>query len=249
VIGGGQTGAEIVSRLLVDTPKLPKEVIWVSRRSNFCPLDESPFANELFTPAYSEYFYKLKSEERSKLLDEQKLASDGISLDLLETIYRRLYALEFLHGRGRVCCLRPNSRFEGMDRCGREWMLTIKNTFDDSPEAIVADVVILCTGFEYRMPDFLGSLSDRIHWTAEGYSVRSDFSIEWDGPSDHKLYVQNAARKQRGIPDPNLSLMAWRSATIINSMMKRKVYDVDQSSSLFDFEVMSTRRQTVGGLL
>jgi lysine N6-hydroxylase len=249
VIGGGQTSAEIVLRLLGDLPSLPREIIWISRRSNFCPLDESPFANELFTPAYSAYFHSLKPGEKSKLLAEHKLASDGISLDLLETIYRRLYAIEFLHKRGRICTLRPGCRFEGMEACGREWMLTIKNAFDGQPEAMMADVVILCTGFEYKMPEFLCPLSGRIHWTEDGYCVRRDFSIEWDGPSDQKVYVQNAARRQRGIADPNLSLMAWRSATIINSMMKRQVYDVDQASSMFDLETTDARKEAVGGVL
>lgn len=249
VVGGGQTGAEIVLRLLLETHKLPKEVIWISRRHNFLPLDESPFANELFTPSYSEYFYKLSSEEKSRLLGEQKLASDGIAMDLLEAIYRRLYALEFLHGKGRVCSLRPDSQIEAMDRYDNEWLLTVNSPRIDRMQSIPADVIILCTGFEYRMPRFLSALSRRIHWTQHGYCVGNDFSVEWDGPKDHKIYVQNAAHQQRGIADPNLSLMSWRSATIINSVTKTNVYDVGQSSSLFDLEPTYKNRQAVGGLL
>ena len=32
--------------------------VWVTRRSNFLPLDESPFTNELFVPAYSDFFFQ-----------------------------------------------------------------------------------------------------------------------------------------------------------------------------------------------
>ena len=248
VVGGGQTGAEIVSRLLLDTARLPKEILWVSRRHNFLPLDESPFANELFTPAYSEYFFKLTPAEKARLLLEQKLASDGVATDLLERIYRRLYNLEFLHHRGRVCALRPGSRIEEIERVDREWLLTITSSVGNRAESLPADIIILCTGFDYRMPPFLSGLKPRIRWTDDGYCVGRDFSIEWDGPADHKIYVQNAAQKQRGIADPNLSLIAWRSATIINSLMKRQVYDIEQTSSLFDWEQEQKTRQAVGGL-
>jgi lysine N6-hydroxylase len=66
--------------------------------------------------------------------------------------------------------------------------------------------------------------------------VRSDFSIEWDGPPGLRVYAQNAARQMRGVADPNLSLMAWRSAVIANSLLGRAVYDVNGESSAFDFD-------------
>jgi lysine N6-hydroxylase len=40
----------------------------------------------------------------------------------------------------------------------------------------------------------------------------------------------------RGVADPNLSLMAWRSAIIANSLLGRQVYDVGGESSVFDFD-------------
>lgn len=249
VIGGGQSGAEIVARLIHDISELPKEVMWVSRRSNLFPLDESPFANELFTPAYSAYFHRLMPKQKARLLAEQKMASEGIAMDLLERVYRQLYALEFLHNRGQVCSLKLGCQLEGMERCGGEWLLTLDDRMEDQRETVVADMVILCTGFEYRMPEYLEPLSDRIHWKEDGYCVGSDFSIEWDGPPDQKIYVQNAARKQRGIADPNLSLMAWRGAMIINSMLQTNVYDVEQSDSLLHGNAVCGKTQGVGGRL
>lgn len=49
------------------------------------------------------------------------------------------------------------------------------------------------------------------------------------------MYVQNAARPRRGVADPNLSLMAWRSATIVNSLAGKRIYDLEGSSSAFDW--------------
>jgi len=64
VVGGGQSGAEVVWHLLADTPHLPRQLIWTSRRENFLPLDESPFTNELFSPGYSDYFFSLPPDSR-----------------------------------------------------------------------------------------------------------------------------------------------------------------------------------------
>jgi lysine N6-hydroxylase len=67
------------------------------------------------------------------------------------------------------------------------------------------------------------------------YQLAEDFSIAWDGPADRRIYVQNAARDRRGIADPNLSLIAWRSAKIVNSLLGRAVYDVTDEVPLVDW--------------
>ena len=66
--------------------------------------------------------------------------------------------------------------------------------------------------------DFLGDLIGRFEMTAGEPSVREDFSVVWDGPDDRKIYLQNASVFQRGLADPNLSLNAWRSQVILNSI-------------------------------
>jgi lysine N6-hydroxylase len=100
---------------------------------------------------------------------------------------------------------------------------------------ICADLVVLCTGYAYERPDCLAPLADRIHWSDGGYRVDGDFSIEWDGPRERRIYVQNAARHSHGIADPNLSLAAWRSAVIVNSVCRRRVYDTSECSAAIEW--------------
>ncbi|MCM3386492.1 lysine N(6)-hydroxylase/L-ornithine N(5)-oxygenase family protein, partial [Bacillus subtilis] len=107
VVGGGQTGAEVFQHLISNTDAMPASVAWVSRRWNFFPLDESSFTNELYTPEYSDYFYGLSETQRRQLLAEQKLASDGISPSLLESIYRRVYELRNVLGHPCDLHLQP----------------------------------------------------------------------------------------------------------------------------------------------
>jgi lysine N6-hydroxylase len=236
VIGGGQTGAEIVQHLLSSPDKVPKTLFWISKRSNFLPLDESPFSNELFTPNYSDYFYGLSAQDRVSIVAEQKFASDGISNSLLERIYQLLYQAEFLNGSGRCCSLYPRCELVGMTPSVQGgWVLTLSDGFNCMVTNVEADVVVLATGSVYKPLPALNPIMDRLAHGEHGFIVQDDYSIQWDGPPDLKIYIQNGAKHCRGVADPNLSLMAWRSAKIINSLAAECVYDIAESNSVFDF--------------
>lgn len=236
VVGGGQTGAEIVQHLLSTPDKVPNALFWVSNRSNFLPLDESPFTNELFTPNYSDYFYGLSAQDRVSILAEQKLASDGISNSLLERIYQLLYQAEFLNGSGRRCSLCPRCELTGITPSMHGgWVLTLRDGFNCTVTSVEADVVILATGSTYKPLPALSPIMDRLAHGERGFIVQDDYSIQWDGPPSLKIYIQNGARHHRGVADPNLSLMAWRSAKIVNSLAAECVYDIAESNSVFDF--------------
>ncbi|HEX2090821.1 MAG TPA: SidA/IucD/PvdA family monooxygenase [Longimicrobiaceae bacterium] len=248
VVGGGQTGAEVVSHLLADDRALPERVLWISRRANFLPLDESPFTNEMFTPGYSDYFFGLGAPERAGLLREQKLASDGISGELLDSIYRRLYLLELVEGRTGLCSLYPRRELEALDPCRGAWTLEVNGGADGARETLHADVVVLATGAEYRVPPCLAPLDGRIPRAGDELVVRDDFSVEWDGPPELRIYLQNGARHRRGVADPNLSLMAWRSARIVNSIAGRHVYDVEEAHPLVRWAALPPQPPTGGTL-
>jgi lysine N6-hydroxylase len=235
VVGGGQSGAEVVWHLLLDLAHLPAQLVWISHRSNFLPLDESPFTNELFNPGYSDYFFSLTPAQHDTLLAEQKLASDGISQGLLQRIYDRLYDLEFLEAGGRLVRLLPGCEVTGMEHTSAGCDLALRDRWG-ATRTVRADVIVLGTGSSYALPEALQPLASRMSWNRDGFPVRADFSIEWDGPPELRIYAQDAARHMRGVADPNLSLMAWRSAIIANSLLGRQVYDVSGESSVFDFE-------------
>jgi lysine N6-hydroxylase len=235
VVGGGQSGAEVVWHLLLDLEHLPAQLVWISHRPNFLPLDESPFTNELFNPVYSDYFFSLTPEQRNTLLAEQKLASDGISQGLLQRIYDRLYDLEFLETAGRRVRLLPGHEVIGMEHTSAGCDLALRDR-SGATRTVRGDVIVLGTGSSYALPEAMQLLASRMSWDRDGFPVRADFSVEWDGPPELRIYAQDAARHMRGVADPNLSLMAWRSAIIVNSLLGRQVYDVAGESSVFDLE-------------
>jgi lysine N6-hydroxylase len=156
VIGGGQAGAELVNHFLADSRNLPSSLLWVSRRENFLPLDDSPFTNELFTPEFAEYFYhNMDRDSKFRLLERQKLASDGGSMNLLQDIYRRLYIIRFVEHRPRMAHLLPNHKFTSIRRT--DGGLTLRSA-DGQPIEHEVDLVLLATGHQYRLPDCLEPL-------------------------------------------------------------------------------------------
>ena len=236
VIGGGQSGAEVVRELLRGTHGRARSIVWVSCRANLFGLEDSPFVNEWFFPQHSSWYNALPPETRRRVLEDQVLASDGIRLETLESVYDLLYALEVgqheppldyeIHLSTDVEAVVPG---QGGER------LTLRNRLTGSAGQVTADVVVACTGYDWVLPAFLDGLSPKLS-LRDGWrggielAVRDDFSVEWDGPENCRLYVQNGAVTQHGVSDPNLSLLSWRSATILNSILGRSAYDCGAES-------------------
>lgn len=231
VIGGGQTGAEILASLIATSERLPTRVHWISRRYNFLPLDESPFTNELYTPGYSEHFRTWDAETRVRFLREQVLTSDGISESTLREIYRRLYELEFLEGEPARVYLWPARELVGLSAAGSQYELEVLNRADGQRVALTVDYVILCTGARYELPGYLEPLCPRLSKSGSGLAADENFLVHWDGPPGLRIYAQNASCNSHGIADRNLSLLAWRSAKILNHVAGRRIYDLDESGS------------------
>lgn len=221
VVGGGQSGAEVMLHL-VGLPKerRPRSITWVSQRENYLPLDNSPFTNELFMPCFSDRFAKMSQLERKLFLERFVLASDGISESTLRAIYQALYRHAFLEPNPCDITLRPGCNVSRCINAGAGHRLTLQRGRDDV-EDVMADIVILATGYQNAVPDFLEPIADRLEQVDNELAIGEDFSVCWDGPPDSRIFIQNASLGQRGLADPNLSLLAWRARRILDSLLGR----------------------------
>jgi len=231
IVGGGQSGGEVVEALLGD-PGSMTELTWISRRHNFEPINDTPFSNQVFSPEYVQAYLKLSGEQKQAALRNSILTSDGLSISTIHSIYRRLYALRYLEPGALSATLAPNRDVIQMERNGNAYRLIVRNHFDGGIEVLHADAVVLATGYRFRLPDAVASLSDRISLDRNGYPVlNDDYTMHWTGPRSNRLFAQNAGRYSHGIADSQLSLMAWRSASIVNTLLGRQHFDAEPDNA------------------
>jgi lysine N6-hydroxylase len=236
VVGGGQSGADLFLNAFRGAWGEPSQVNWVSRRNNFNALDEAAFANEYFTPEYVSSFVGLDAGARQHMLDEQKMTSDGITADSLLSIYRELYHRFEVLGLPRNARLLPSRSVTGLESRGTGWELRLEHHLDHGFDLIDSDVVIFATGYRPVLPQMLSPLLPRLNLRDEcSFKVRDDFTLEWNGPAENNIFAVNASMQTHGIAEPQLSLMAWRSARILNRALGRDLFDLSMPSPLIQW--------------
>jgi lysine N6-hydroxylase len=80
---------------------------------------------------------------------------------------------------------------------------------------------------------FLDPIAGRCEREGSEYKIDHSFAVQWDGPAENNIFLQNAARGQRGLADPNLSLLSWRSQRILDRL--RGVRTEHQLGSFIDW--------------
>ncbi|WP_326851779.1 lysine N(6)-hydroxylase/L-ornithine N(5)-oxygenase family protein [Actinocrinis sp.] len=221
VAGGGQSGAEAFLDLISrPESERPACVSWISRRRNYFPIDDSTFTNDFYMPEYSEYFYRLSESKRAELNSAHILSSDGISESTLRAIYQQLYRLQFIERDEHRFGLLPNRTIVSVDRASSGVFEVMLRHNDESGQSqcLPVDAVVWATGFRPAPKTFLEPLMSRIETENGEARVDEDFAVSWDGPPDRNIFMQNAVRGQRGLPDVNLSLNAWRAQRIVNRL-------------------------------
>jgi lysine N6-hydroxylase len=232
VVGGGQTGAEVVLELLRGTWGELAGLSWVSRRLNFEPLDESPFTNHLFTPGFVSVFHGLDPARREALLARQKLAGDGISAATLRELHDRFYEFSVTREGPRFELL-PARELLAVERRGAGFELTAHNLLDDQRERVEADWVILCTGLREQLPPCIEPLLPELELDEHGRpQVERSFELRRRRRTGERIYIVNGGRTTHGIAESQLSLMAWRSAVILNDVLGRRRFAVERERDL-----------------
>ena len=215
---------------------LPQEIAWISERVNFHPLENACFSNEFYSPSYTKYFYELPFETRVKKLNAQILTSDGISEDLADIIYNKIYELKFVKKSNAKFHLLLNHSVRSIENTTSGHNLSILNLDTGRDLQKNFDIVILATGYQYVVPQVLKSIFPEIS-SLDNLEINSDYSIKWAN-SQNKIFIQNGAKHQFGIADPNLSLSTWRNATIINSLLNKDVYNLNLDSPIINHQLI-----------
>ncbi len=236
IIGGGQTGADIVLNALNGVWGKPEKLTWISRRPNFQPLEESAFIDEYFTPDYVNCFYDLPELTKRREINTQKFTSDGITHRCLTDIYQIMYQRFDVKAEKRWITLQPNRTAHGIRATKSGFNIHCCNALDKNEEVHQADLVILATGFESALADCLTPILPLLNLDNNSSLILGrHFDVQWKHQKTNKIFAVNAGLSSHGIAEPQLSLMAWRSAIIINHLSNKKLFDVSDSQGFIEW--------------
>ena len=235
IIGGGQTGLEIFRNGLQENWNRAHKITIISDRQTFQTLDEASFSNDFFTPDFINSFFEVKGEIKDQIVNNQKFMSDGNTPAYLDDFYNELYLDKFYHKKFTDYEILPMRWVNSMNKTSMgSFIVNAVNTMHDKTEVAEYDVVILATGFETKIPNCLESLIDNIEFDKNGRPIlEKDYSFKTDLPSANKIFAMNFSRHCHGIADPQTSLMAWRSATVINSLTNKTIYQANNYKNIF----------------
>jgi lysine N6-hydroxylase len=218
VIGSGQTSAECVGALLGHGYH---NIRWMGRRSWFAPLEDSPSANDLYRPAYQEFFLGLPREARERLVSGQILTSDGISPGTLRGLYQTNYEERLRTGHYPVTIM-PSRTVVSARQVGDEIELECLAAGGD--ETHRASHVVVAAGRKAAPLPFDDDLLSEVEVDEVGEPIiEGDYSIRWKRSDDNKIFVLNRGRYVQGLVDSNLSILPIRSAMILNAIAERDV--------------------------
>ncbi|NTJ44216.1 SidA/IucD/PvdA family monooxygenase [Agrobacterium larrymoorei] len=235
IVGSGQSAAEIYHDLLSDIDIYGYRLEWLTRSPRFFPLDLTKLNLEMTSPDYARYFHHLPEKTRDQVLREQASLFKGINSSLLKDIYDTLYRKRL---KGDVAtALVPNSELVDMHYSPGKKLFSLRFRHQEQEETFTreADSLILATGYEYKEPDFLAGVSNRLKRDARGrLAVDANYAVDRQG---REIFVQNLDIHTHGFVAPDLGMACLRNATILRAITGHEVYLIEEQTAFQTFDV------------
>ena len=229
VVGSGQSAAEIFYDLLANAPE-QQEITWVTRSERFFPMEYTKLTLEMTSPDYMDHFHGLDEATRSELVRAERQLYKGISGDLVDAIYDLLYQRSLdgpppvrLAARQEVTGARPSA--DGLD-------VTVQERLTGAESQLNADLVISATGYESAAPELIRSLPHVSFDAAGRPNITRDFTL--DGGRG-RLFIQNGADHTHSVSSPDLGMGPYRNSIILNRIVGREVYPVEERIAFQSF--------------
>ncbi|KAI5293243.1 hypothetical protein KEM52_005719 [Ascosphaera acerosa] len=235
IIGGGQSAVELSEEFAARYPNSKVELIM--KGSAMRPSDDSPFVNEIFDPESVDSFFHQDATTRRQQLEENKLTNYAVvRLHLLEQVYDKIYRQRFLNPDESTWALRihTNRKLTQVSQLPSGKMrIALEDSKTGRPvqKEEEYDLVILATG--YRRNPFLHVLKpvrpllrqparqDRDGEQDSDIAVSRDYRLLFNPGQvapDAAIWLQGSCESTHGLSDSLLSILAVRSAELVDSM-------------------------------
>ncbi|KHE72682.1 lysine 6-monooxygenase [Halobacillus sp. BBL2006] len=238
VVGSGQSAAETFRELLKEQRNCGFRLDWITRSPGFASMEESKLSLEHFSPDYVNYFYQLPQKQKDEIFASQGLYYKGISNHTINDIYNLLY--EYSVGRedlnvdlqvlSEVNDIKRKSD-GGYELSCYHWQKKEEFSHD-------SEVVIAATGYKPNVPAFVHHLGDLIEWDEDGrYKVTADYRLKQQESSVNEIYVHSGISHTHGVGSTNLGLAVHRNKVIINHLLDREVYPMQEKTIFQSFSI------------
>lgn len=235
VLGSGQSAAEIFYDLLQEVDTKGYELNWITRSPRFFPLEYSKLTLEMTSPEYVDYFYNLPPHKRDYLIKNQKHLYKGINQDLISAIHDTLYAKRVIAKEPLKVSLRTNAELKKTALNNDSISLELHQIEQDKYFKHETEGLILATGYNYQLPEFIKGISNRILWDEQDrFAVERNYSID---KNHREIFVQNVELHTHGFATPDLGMVAYRNSYIINEMTGVEHYPIEKKIAFQQFEV------------
>jgi diaminobutyrate--2-oxoglutarate aminotransferase len=228
IVGGSQSAVEIALDLIRRWPCV--RVTMYIRRFGLRLKDTSPFSEEGFFPAFTNYYYAA-SRARKRELDEYMRPTNYSSVDgdVLHELYQQIYE-QRLDGNQRVF-VEGNREVTGAAVDGQRVRLRIAELNTREVEEKPHDLVILATGFrdlgpsprQEPVPPLMRSLAGEFVFDRDGYlAVEPDYCVTPHDPLTPPLFLNGLCESSHGIGDAgSFSLLPIRAKRIVDGLVSR----------------------------
>ncbi|MFT3858015.1 MAG: SidA/IucD/PvdA family monooxygenase [Aquabacterium sp.] len=233
VVGSGQSAAEIYLDLLRDRPRLGYRLDWITRAPRFFPLEYTKLTLEMTSPDYVDHFHALPPARRDTLLQSQQVLYKGINRSLINAIYDELYRQD-LQGQGTQGLMTHTALTSCRhDAASKRFTLGLQHTELGRTRQLSCDAVVMATGYAWRQPPFMEGIEGRLRRDARGrLDVARNYSIDLLG---REVFVQNAELHTHGFTAPDLSMAAYRNSVILQAMLGKAPYAIEERIAFQQF--------------
>uniref|UniRef100_UPI00016A6224 SidA/IucD/PvdA family monooxygenase n=1 Tax=Burkholderia ubonensis TaxID=101571 RepID=UPI00016A6224 len=217
VIGAGQSAAEVFIDLARRFPHVDASL--VMRAGALKPADDSPFVNEIFSPAFTDVVYAQPQDARRALLERYRDTNYAVvDRPLIEQIYEMLY-LQRVDGAPRHALL-ANRAIEAAARTATGQIeLTLRDRLSGDTHTERFDGLVLATGYRRDTHTaLLDGLAPHLGDALARGDVTRDYRLDTPEHFAPRIYLQGCCEGSHGLSDTLLSVLARRADEICASL-------------------------------
>jgi L-ornithine N5-oxygenase len=217
VIGAGQSAAEVFVDLTRRYPHVDASL--VIRSSALKPADDSPFVNEIFSPAFTDIVYAQPRDGRRSLIERFRDTNYAVvDRPLIEQIYEMLY-MQNVAAEPRHRLLANTGIETAVRTAGGQIELTLRDRLSAHARAEQFDALVLATGYRRDTHvELLEGLAPHLGDALAAGNVERDYRLATPTSFKPRIYLQGCCEDSHGLSDTLLSVLALRADEIVASL-------------------------------